>query len=289
MLTMAALSLPQRKLLAAFFPAKGAIRMIRGNAGIYTDRGGTIGFLMTEKGIVTIDSQFPDTAKNYLAAIKDLNKGAVSYLLNTHHHGDHTSGNISFRGIIEHVAAHENAILNMNLSAAKNNNADKQLFPDISFKDEFKLKMGNEKIKGLYFGAAHTNGDAVYHLEEANVVHLGDLMFNRRHPYVDRTAGASIAGWIWALEKIVKEYNKDTIYIFGHAAEGYEVTGSREDLLKFKDYLQRVLDFAQTEFRAGRTKEEFIKNTSIPGEKEWIGTDGARTLTAAYEENTEGG
>lgn len=285
-LTCGALTLGQQKLLAALFPQQGNIKMLRKNVGIYTERGGTIGFVLSGEGIVTIDAQFPDTAARYIAEVQKLNTKPLAYLLNTHHHGDHTSGNIAFKGIVEHVAAHQNSIANQKRVAEEQKTLDKQLLPDVSFDKEFKVKIGNEKIKGSYFGPGHTNGDTLYHFEEANIVHLGDLMFNRRHPFIDKTAGASIANWIEILKKATNEYNKDTLYIFGHAADGYEVTGSAPDLAKFGDYLNRLLDFARTESKAGKTKEEFLKNTAIPGVTEWTGAGIERPLTAAWQEVT---
>jgi len=284
--TLGALTLGQQKLLAAILPQTGNIKMLRKNVGIYTERGGTIGFLLSDEGIVTIDSQFPDTATKYIAEVQKLNTKPLTYLLNTHHHGDHTGGNIAFKGIVEHVAAHKNSIENQRRVAERQNTLDKQLLPDVSFDKEFKVKIANEKIKGDYFGAGHTNGDTIYHFEEAGIVHMGDLMFNRRHPFIDKTAGASIANWIDILKKASTEYGNDTLYIFGHAAEGQEVTGSGNDLLKFRDYLQRLLEYARAEHKAGKSKEEFLKNTAIPGVTEWQGSGIERPLTAAWEEVT---
>lgn len=285
-LTLGALTLAHQKLLAGLFPNPGTIKMLRNNVGIYSEKGGTMGFLLSNEGIVTIDAQFPDSAKNYIDQLRQKYTQPLAYLLNTHHHGDHTSGNIAFKGIVEHVAAHKNSIENQRRQAEEKKTLDQQLLPDVSFETEFKVKIGNEKIKGDYYGPGHTNGDTVYHLEEQNVVHMGDLVFNRRHPFIDRTAGASIANWITILEKVPKEYDKDSLYIFGHAGEGHEVTGTGADLLKFADYLKRVLDFAKSEVKAGRTKEEFLKNTAIPGVTEWTGSGIERPLTAAWEEVT---
>jgi cyclase len=169
--------------------------------------------------------------------------------------------------------------------AEKQKNADKQLFPNQTWDKEFKLKIGDEKIEGSYFGAGHTNGDSIYHFKEANIIHCGDLMFNKRHPFVDRSAGANMQSWIKVLDKIQKQGNKDTIYIFGHSLNPGEETGTAENLKKFQDYLGKVLQFAEGEFKKGVTKEDFIKNTAVPGVTEWTGQGIERPLTAAYEED----
>jgi glyoxylase-like metal-dependent hydrolase (beta-lactamase superfamily II) len=280
--------LVQKKALAQIFNVpEFKITMLRNNVGIYTERGGTIGFLLSPEGIVVIDSQFADTATNFINETKKTNTTRFRYLLNTHHHGDHTSGNISFKGMVDNVIAHENSLANQKRVAEAQKSLDKQLLPDMTFKDEWKLKIGKEKIKGSYYGAGHTNGDAVYHIDNANIIHVGDLMFNRRHPFVDRSAGANIASWIKVLDKIIKGGNKNTIYIFGHSLNPGAETGTAEDLKKFQDYLGKVLAFAEKEIKAGKSKEEFIKNTSIPGVTEWQGQGIERPLTAAYEELSE--
>jgi len=284
LLAGASLAFQKQSLAALFRTSAFNIKMLRRNVGIFTERGGTIGFVLTDDGIISIDSQFPESAKNFIAEIKKQKDKPFRYLLNTHHHGDHSSGNIAFKGLAEHVMAHENSLANQKRTAEKDNKLDQVLLPDLTFKDELKIKVGDEKVKGYYFGAAHTNGDAIYHFEEANVVHMGDLMFNKRHPFVDRSSGANMKNWINVLGKSVKEFNKDTIYIFGHSLNPGEETGTAEDLKKFADYLDKVLKFAEAEIKKGVSKDDFLKNTSIPGVTEWSGQGIERPLGAAYDE-----
>jgi glyoxylase-like metal-dependent hydrolase (beta-lactamase superfamily II) len=264
------------------------IKMLRNNVGIFTERGGTIGFLLSNDGIVVIDSQFPDTAPHLIEDLKKRNTAPIRHLLNTHHHGDHTGGNIAFKGIAEHVFAHNNSLINQRTVAERNKTTDKQLFPDTTFTKSAKIKIGKEKIKAYYFGAAHTNGDAIYHFTKANIMHLGDLMFNKRHPFVDRSAGANMRNWINVLDNVIKKGSSDTQYIFGHSLNPGEEVGTAEDIRKFQDYLGKVLQFAEQEFKRGISKEEFIKNTSIPGVTDWSGQGIERPLTAAYEEISTG-
>ncbi len=278
----------QKNVLATFFNTFDYnIKMLRNDVGIFTERGGTIGFLLNKDGIVVIDSQFPDTAQHLIDDLKKKSTNPFRYLLNTHHHGDHSGGNIAFKGIVEHVVAHENSLANQKAVAERGNNLDKQLLPDLPFKEEYKLKIGDETIKGDYYGAGHTNGDAIYHFEKANIMHLGDLMFNKRHPFVDRTAGANMTNWIKALDKTVKKANKDTIIIFGHSLNPGEESGTIEDVKKFQDYLGKVLSFTEQEIKKGVSRADFVKNTSIPGVTEWTGQGIERPLGAAYDELTE--
>ncbi len=281
-----ALSLAQQNLLSVFFEDPWKITMLRNDVGIFTERGGTIAFLLSRKGVVIVDSQFPDQAKHLIEEMKKRSDKGFAMLINTHHHGDHTAGNIAFKGIVPHVLAHENSLKNQKNAAITNKNDDKQLYPDLTYTDTWCQKFGKEKICLSYHGAGHTNGDSLVHFQHANIVHMGDLMFNRRHPVIDRPAGANIKHWIEILDIAVKKFESDTIYIYGHAGTGNNVTGNFEDLKKFGDYLGKLLQFVEGEIKAGKTKEEILKATAIPGADEWKGDGITRPLTAAYEELT---
>jgi glyoxylase-like metal-dependent hydrolase (beta-lactamase superfamily II) len=284
--TIGALTLSQRSLLASFVEDPWKITMLRNDIGIFEERGGTIAFLLNKKGIAVVDSQFPDPSKHLIAELQKKNSKPFKVLINTHHHGDHSGGNIAFKGLVEHVLAHENSKMNQEAMAKKNKSEDKQLYPDQTYSNTWCQKLGKEKICLHYFGAGHTNGDSFVHFQHANIVHCGDLLFNRRHPFVDRSAGANIQSWIKVLDKALWKFDRDTLYVFGHAATGYKVTGNSDDLKKFQEYLGNVLKFTEAEIRAGKTREEFIKNKIIPGSDEWKGDGANRPLEAAWDELT---
>lgn len=285
-LIFGALTLTQKNVLAGFFEDPWKITMLRNDVGIFEEKGGTIAFLLSKKGIVVVDSQFPEQSKHLIDELKKRSEKPFKLLINTHHHGDHTAGNISFKGIVEHVLAHANSKINQENSAKQNKSENKQLYPDQTFTDTWCQKTGKEKICLSYHGAGHTNGDSFVHFQHANIVHCGDLVFNRRHPFVDRGAGANMKSWMDVLDKALNTFDKETIYVFGHAGPGYKVTGTADELNKFRDYIGSVLKFVDGEIKTGKTKEEILKATIIPGGEEWK-TDGIqRPLTAAYEELT---
>lgn len=286
-LTLTSLALFNRESLAIFLNQPAwKIKMLTDDIGIFNERGGTIGFLLTKKGIVVIDAQFPDTAPHVIEELKKKSDKPFRYLINTHHHGDHTAGNMAFKGLVEHVVAHENSKANqLRVATEQKMEAEKFLAPDITYgNDGWKLKMGKEKIQTYYFGAGHTNGDSLIHFQHANIVHMGDLVFNRRHPFIDKSSGASIANWVVLLDKAIATFNKDTQFICGHAAPGYDFVVKPDDLKAFGDYLGNLLKFTEGEIKAGKSKEEIIKAKEIPGSPEWKDGNIERPLTAAYTE-----
>ena len=115
---------------------------------------------------------------------------------------------------------------------------------------------------------------------------MGDLVFNRIHPFVDRSAGANIKSWVDVLDKTLKKFDRKTTYVFGHAAQGYEVTGTNEDVKAFRDYLEQVYTFVQGEVKKGISQEDLLKIKMLPFETQWKGDGLERPLKAAYEELT---
>jgi cyclase len=284
---------------------------IRRNVGTFTMRGGTVGWLVNAGGVAVVDTQFPAEAQALLAGLQERsgNRG-VDVLLNTHHHGDHTSGNGVFRGVARAVVAHGMADQHMRRAPQPPQQAQQQpapqpqaqpqptqpppppLYPDTTFTHSWSNMVGDERIIARHHGRAHTSGDAVITFERANVVHMGDLAFHRRHPVVDRAAGASMRNWARVLEHVVNAHARDTIYIFGHAGEGLPVTGGATELLQFRDYLNAVLEFVERHVAAGRSREEVLAmRTPLAGFEAWgpFGQPGARDpLTVAHEEVTTG-
>ena len=73
-------------------PPQTAFATVRDTVGYFTGNGGTIGWHIDKKSVVVIDSQFPATAKICLDGINERSGSLpIDYLVNTHHHGDHTA------------------------------------------------------------------------------------------------------------------------------------------------------------------------------------------------------
>lgn len=261
------------------------MEILRNDIGYFTKRGGTIGFMLSDQGTAVVDTQFPESANILIEEMKKKSVKPIDLLVNTHHHGDHTAGNIAFKDIINASIAHENSIANQKKSAANRGTEDKQFYPGNSFKDQWSTMVGKEIISLNYYGAAHTNGDIVVHFENSDVIHMGDLVFNRRFPYIDKNNGANIANWIQVLDQCVKKYADSSIFIFGHCGEGYKVTGTKEDLKAFGNYLEQLLNYMEKQVKAGKSKEEIIEMTTIiPGAEEWKGKGIKRSIDAAWQE-----
>ena len=245
-------------------------RALRRGVGLFTGRGGTIGSLVNPAAVVAIDTQFPDTAAIFLKDLPGRGGRHLDAVINTHHHGDHTGGNGVFRPETKTIVAQANVPDLMRAAFQRNpqppaEGAIVAALPDATFAETWRQDFGDETISGKYFGPAHTKGDIVVHFEKANVVHLGDLLFNRIYPVIDRPGGASVRHWVTVIEKVAAEYPPDAIYVCGHGSAKFGVTGTPADLLVFRDYLSALVAYVQDGIKAGRTRDEIQKLENMPG------------------------
>ena len=262
-----------RMAAASPYAAAQGVTMIRESVGYYQDRGGTIGFFQpagTQGGVV-IDTQFPEAATAFIDRVFRAEE-QLDLLINTHHHGDHTGGNGIVAPLAKEYVSHERARVNLETAEAGRTEGEPVPLPRTTFDKEWQLTLpsGRETVTARHFGAAHTGGDAVIHFENANVAHLGDLLFNRRFPYIDPAAGGNFSSWIDVLGKIRKAYDRETVFIFGHAAESYPVTGDRDDVIAFRNYLLALRRYVKQEKRKGTSLEDLkAKTYTIPNAPDW--------------------
>jgi cyclase len=263
---------------------------LRRGVGVFTASGGSIGYLVNGDGAVAVDSQYMNTVEFCIAGLKQRAPKGIAMLFNTHHHADHTGGNLAFKSSVQKIIAHEACAAWHRRTAEQAGTLAQQAIADTTFTETWTTAFGDETIQARYYGAGHTSGDAVITFEKANVVHMGDLLFNRAHPNIDRPAGANLANWIRVLEQASDAASNDTIFIAGHAKE-MSVKTAKADVAHFRDYLTAVLDYTRKSRQAGQSKEELQKTATLPGFEDNIQLNARLTLGfvlgVAYDELNE--
>lgn len=271
-------------------PPVTAFTDVRRNVGIFTGRGGTIGWLINKDGVLVVDTQYPDTAQTCVDGLKQKAARGIDVVFNTHHHADHTGGNGVFKAVAKKIVAHARVPELQKMAAAgAPANSPPPVFPDATFDTAWGEQIGDERVTARYNGPGHTGGDAIIHFQKAHVVHMGDLLFHERHPRVDRPAGASIRNWIVILEKTAKEFPADSIFIAGHAKDGMAPAVNRQAVLRFRDYLTAALEFTRKGIAAGQARDAIAAAESLKGFETYQG-GGPLTLKgvleSAYDELT---
>lgn len=120
--------------------------------------------------------------------------------------------------------------------------------------DRMELRIGSTTLELMHTVSAHTDNDLVVHDRKRGIVHAGDLLFHRHHPFVDVSAGGNIEGWLEALRHVRRASDGETVVIAGHGP-----TGTRSALEAQATYFERLRDFVARERKAGRSREEIVK------------------------------
>jgi len=249
---------------------------------MFSGRGGNIGVIITDDGVVVIDTQYENVAPALVEQIGNLTDQPIRYIINTHLHGDHVGGN-AYMQQYGSVIAHQNTYDRM-LSRWEGEGfpGKGDGLPQLTFRDSFTLNIGGLEIQLFHLGPGHTDTDVVVWIPDENVVHVGDLLFNRITPYIDVNNGSHTGNWISVINRVIQVINPDTRVIPGH--------GDLSDVDGFRTmarYLQAVRQIVQTCHSEGKTKEEILSKTLADlGEQfaDWSGNRLSLALSAAYDE-----
>jgi len=190
--------------------------------GIYMiqGKGGNIGLSIGDDGVLMIDDQFAEATEDILKDIGKISKKPIQFLVNTHHHPDHTGGNVNIvkQGglIVSHENVRDRLSKIVNASDDKSDTSDPRMLATITFKEDLTFHYNNETIFVFHVHKAHTDGDAIVYFTESNVIHAGDVLFQGKYPFIDTDNGGTIQGYIEALGKIAMVADNDTKIIPGH-------------------------------------------------------------------------
>ncbi|AVR47442.1 MBL fold metallo-hydrolase [Christiangramia fulva] len=228
---------------------------VNGNVSMLKGAGGNIGVLTGDDGIFMIDDQFAPLSEKIMNKLKSLSDQPVKYLVNTHHHGDHTGGNGNFKKEGALIFAQENVRKRL-----KNDSMVAGL-PVVTFDENINLHLNGNDIMVVHVHNAHTDGDALIFFPQSNVLHTGDTFFNAQFPYIDLKSGGSVDGDIKAAETGLSFINEKTKIIPGH--------GGLANYENYKDYLEMLKTIRRNvlnAIKAGKTEAEIVADENLTNE-----------------------
>ena len=224
--------------------------------------GGNIGVSIGADGNLIVDDQFAPLAEKIDAAVQKLNPGKLRFVLNTHHHGDHTGGNAAFGAKDATIIAQSNVRKRLASEAS----AKKEALPVITFDQSASVYFNGEEIKLIHQGPGHTDGDSIIFFTGANVVHMGDQFFNGGFPFIDLNSGGSVDGYIKTVAVVLEKVPADAKIIPGHGK-----LGTVEDLKNFHAMLVETTDLVKQGIVAGKTLAD-LKAAGLPDKFKDFGT-----------------
>lgn len=220
--------------------------------------GGNVAVSTGKDGPIIVDDQYAPQAPAILAAAKALQDAPIRFVINTHHHGDHTGGNEALGNTGALIVAHDNVRTRLSMaqfSKMLNRSTPAQLaiaWPVVTFAEGVTLHWNDETIRIVHAPNAHTDGDAIVWFTKANAVHCGDTFFNGFYPFIGVESGGSIAGMIAAADGVLAAVNADTQIIPGHGPLAHA-----PELRAFRNMLATVQTRVATAITAGTTLEAF--------------------------------
>jgi len=184
---------------------------------------GNVTALVTNSGVLLVDDKFEIDHENILAQLKTITSQPVKYVVNTHHHGDHSGGNAKLQAMNVQVIASEQAGKMMAF-------ANQPGLPDVTFTDRAVVRLGTKEVQLFYFGRAHTSGDVFVYFPSERVIAAGDAFtYGAATPQlVDYAGGGSAKAWPDTLDNAL-QLDFDTV-VPGHGA----VT-TKAEMKKFRD------------------------------------------------------
>ncbi|HXV37061.1 MAG TPA: MBL fold metallo-hydrolase [Myxococcota bacterium] len=219
--------------------------------------GGNVAVLRTERGAVVVDTlRFPFQGRHIREMAERLGGGPTQLLINTHHHADHTHGNLAWAAGTRVLATPSARAALERFDAAFWQGSASGVVPGELVDGQRELRIGGKTIRLYALGRGHTAGDLVVLFVEDRVLHAGDLFFNGVYPSVDLEAGGSIQEWAATLERVLA-------LDFERAIPGHGRASDRAGVIAFQRFVAELADYARRSVAAGISFDETIARADL--------------------------
>lgn len=210
-------------------------------------------------GILLVDTGHKDVADELVSTVKELDNGAIKYIINTHLHGDHAGGN--------EIAGKDAEIINLNnLSQYVSKGVISQGAEELkgksgkSFGKFYILNFNGEQIKLIPYPGVHSSTDLLIYFSSSGVAHMGDLLLTQSFPAV----GPNVQKYMVFLEEIIDFFPSDTKFIAGHGREY-----GMDDLKEYQKMLLTTITIVREEMKKGKSVEETKSANVLERWKDW--------------------
>jgi cyclase len=238
---------------------------------------GNAAVLTGPDGIFMVDAQFAQLTDKLVAAIKKVSDGPIRFLVNTHHHPDHTSGDANFAKMGTVLLSRDELRGHL---AAGNNPPPPAALPMVTYRGPVTIHMNGEDVQLIPVPNAHTDGDTMIYFPNADVLMVGDFYRSIQYPNVDRNNGGSVKGVVDGLNAVIALAKPTTKIVPGHGpvVDKTVVAANRDMILTIRDRVAALI--AQ-----GKSQEDVIAAkplADLDAKVQQAGTTGDRFLGQVY-------
>lgn len=242
--------------------------------------GGTDAVLVVDTGLG------PENASSVLAFARDYAKGRRLYVTTTHFHPEHALGTHVFAGEATYLVnqaqaadlAHKGAgyltmFRGLGDSVARRLEGAEVPTPDVVYGQSHELDLGGRVVRLQAVGRAHSKGDQVVTVPDADVLFTGDLAETGQFAifpwFPPHDTDVSGLGWIQVMERLVASGP-------GTVVPGHGETGGTQVLTDVLDYLRELRDetWARRDSASSReTLVEEVRAVLVARHPDWAGRD----------------
>lgn len=203
--------------------------------------------LITNEGVILVDDKFEIDHDNIVAMLKTVTSQPVKYVINTHHHADHSGGNAKLQATGTLAVASAQA-------RARMIEGKQPGLPDITVQPRGALYLGGKTVEIYWLGRSHTDGDVVVLFPQYRVLAAGDMYTHGEGlpELIDYNGGGSAKEWPATVDKVLK-LDFDTV------VPGHGDVSKKADLAKYRDTAKRLWELATQLVKAGKTKADVEK------------------------------
>jgi cyclase len=250
---------------------------VRDNIYMLVGAGGNITVQFGKDGVLLVDTEYAQLSDKILAAIRKLSSEPLHYIINTHYHADHTSGNENLRKAGSTIAggnvagdlgaeasegaaiiAHNNVLQRLSMPSGNQPAAPQGGWPTSTFlSDKKKIWFNGEGIEVIHPEHAHTDGDGIVLFRHNDVIATGDIFTMTTYPIIDLNGGGSYQGLVDAVNLILDMtdtvYGQDggTLIIPGHGR-----LCDTGDLINYREMITIIRDRIVDMIKKGMTLEQ---------------------------------
>jgi glyoxylase-like metal-dependent hydrolase (beta-lactamase superfamily II) len=199
-------------------------------------------------GKLLIDSGMATGVPHLLDTLTKIGPNPLRLLVNTSWLFTHTDGNAALNAAGAFIIGQENIrlhlsgpqsvpMLNVTLPPAAHS-----ALPEATFTDSEKIYTNNEQLDLVHAPNASTDSDTLIHFQNANILHAGELWFNKAYPILDASSGGSINGLIQAVDQLLRLADDRTKIVpsHGNAGDKTALAAYREMLVTVANRIERA-------------------------------------------------
>jgi cyclase len=203
--------------------------------------------LITSEGVLLVDDKFDVDHNGIMEQLKKVTDKPIKYVVNTHHHADHSGGNAKMQDMNALVVASEEARENMV-------DGKQPGLPSIVIQHHAHIYLGGKNVELYHFGRAHTNGDMVVLFPADRTLAAGDMFtFGDATPQlIDYAGGGSGKEWTKTLDSALQ-------LDFDAVVPGHGLVTTKQEMAKFRDSTLKLRNRVHEMLVQKKTRDDVSK------------------------------